>query len=325
MIPFAHKKILVVLGGRLGDTIFCTPSIHWLHQKFPALQIDALVLTSHAADVLANNPAINQVFITAEKEECRKIAEQYSLVICLHNDGKTPEYILTHTKECWIVPEFITDVQTHPAQQKFNFLQKKLGGEVLTASKQFFLYPQTKDQEKIAGLLRSHSADSKRDHLIGCHLGCHSLTKRGFRLKFWQRWQHDRAWSHANYLKLIRQLHAADPHIRVVLTGTQNEMLLGNKLQRKERRCINLIDKTSVQEMAALMSHLKIFITGDTGPLHVACTSPVNLVVLYGLNVITKIQPYPSRSNHKLIYAPTIGEIRVAEVYQAVNNMLNRD
>lgn len=317
MHAFPHKKILVVLAARLGDTIFCTPAIHFLKQKFPSLQIDALVLSKIAAEVLANNPAVENVFLATEKEECKKIAEQYSLVICLHNDATNRRYILELTNECWLAPEFVADLTKHPSQLKLNFLQKKLAIEPLPESERFFLYPQSKDQEKIANLLKEQGIEFGRHRLIGCHLGCHGLARRSLRLKFWRRWDHDKVWSHNNYLKLIRRLHASDPNIRVVLTGTKNEIILGNKLLRKEKRCISLIDKTSVQEMAALMPHLKVFITGDTGPLHIACTNSVSLVVLYGSYMI-KVPPYPVKPNHTLIYQPSIADIRVEEVYQAV-------
>ena len=75
-------------------------------------------------------------------------------------------------------------------------------------------------------------------------------------------------------------------------------------------------------ELAALISHCQIFISNDTGVMHVACATPTTVIALFGTNASdpTATGPYPSTPNHLTIARPNIATIGVTSVLHAIEN-----
>jgi heptosyltransferase-2 len=117
-----------------------------------------------------------------------------------------------------------------------------------------------------------------------------------------------------NYIALANELIQANPHIRLVITGSGNERFLGKKFTKQVSRTINLMGITSLQGLAALMNHLQIFITQDTGALHVASATEIPLVGLFGPTQTEITGPYPLQLRHAIIKKSTIEEITPREV-----------
>lgn len=70
---------------------------------------------------------------------------------------------------------------------------------------------------------------------------------------------------------------------RIVLTGGPGERDLGNDLAAAVKGpCLNLVGKTSVRQMMAVLSQCRLMITNDSGPMHVAAALGVPVVALFG-------------------------------------------
>jgi heptosyltransferase-1/heptosyltransferase-2 len=127
---------------------------------------------------------------------------------------------------------------------------------------------------------------------------------------------HAKVWPLENFVKLEASARKNDPRIRFVLTGSENEKPLGKIFQRQSNSIVNLIGKTSVLDLAALMSYISIYITSDTGALHVASATDVDLIALFGPTRTERTGPYPCRPNHTVIRRRSIEEIRVEDVLE---------
>jgi len=60
------------------------------------------------------------------------------------------------------------------------------------------------------------------------------------------------------------------------------------------------------------------FITPDTGAMHVACTSDVKLIALFGNTSVTRTGPYPASPNITVIEKQSMQEISPEMVYQMI-------
>jgi ADP-heptose:LPS heptosyltransferase len=127
-----------------------------------------------------------------------------------------------------------------------------------------------------------------------------------------------RLWAVENYVDTARLLRQADPRIRFVLTGTRNERFLSRRFAKEVSDVVDLVGHTSVHDLAALMSSLRVFLTHDTGALHVACVTDVPLVALFGPSRPQQTGPYPLRPQHTVIKRDVIAEIRPSEVCAAI-------
>lgn len=83
----------------------------------------------------------------------------------------------------------------------------------------------------------------------------------------------------------------------VVLAGGPDDTAKGEKITElagKPAQLINLIDQTSLRELAALIKGCKLFISADTGPLHFAAALKKPLIAMYGPTKADRTGPYGS-------------------------------
>jgi len=78
--------------------------------------------------------------------------------------------------------------------------------------------------------------------------------------------------------RLSRELDAF-----VVVTGAPNELALSHEIMRRmTAAAFDLTGKTSLQELVALMAESDLVITGDSGPMHIACAVQTPTIALHG-------------------------------------------
>lgn len=83
---------------------------------------------------------------------------------------------------------------------------------------------------------------------------------------------------------------------RILLTGGPAEQELGRDIEAAmQSKPLNLIGKTSVREMMALLSQCACLVTNDSGPMHVAAAYSVPIVALFGPTDSTTTSPLCSR------------------------------
>jgi ADP-heptose:LPS heptosyltransferase len=103
-----------------------------------------------------------------------------------------------------------------------------------------------------------------------------------------------------------------------VLTGSRNEGFLGRRFIKQVPQVINLVGKTSLLELAALMPRLQMFVTHDNGALHVACATGAPLVGLFGPTEPKQTGPYPYRPQNTFLRKTKMEEIKPVEVCAAI-------
>lgn len=114
------------------------------------------------------------------------------------------------------------------------------------------------------------------------------------------RWE-SKEWSPSNFAKLADKVCADGSY--VVLAGGPDEVKKGEQVisEANTDQIINLIGKTSLRELASLIDGAKIFVSGDTGPLHVAAALKKPLIALYGPTLADRTGPYGSENSTVII------------------------
>ena len=82
--------------------------------------------------------------------------------------------------------------------------------------------------------------------------------------------------------------------IRPVLAGGPGDAPLGQGVLQAAGNVpvINMIGQTSLRELGALIQHALFYVSGDTGPLHIATALQKNLVAIYGPTRPDRTGPY---------------------------------
>lgn len=307
---FEHKSVVMVTPARLGDTLMCTPAIHLLKQACPSVKIDIIALSELSAEVLRNNPDVNHVFVRPELD----MLPSYDRGINIHNGPEAQQYLNALNIPLDTIES--NDPQIHQAEQAILFMQKLLSLANCPVEKHYRLFSNEEDYAHVEAIFKLYQVDLEKDILIGCQIGCHSIAKKRF--AFLKKLSHPKIWPFEHIVELAQKLHAYSTKIKLVITGSNSEKVLGKKLEKRAQNIINFIDQTTVPQLYSLMKYLKLFISPDTGLMHVACASNVPLIALFGHTSLTRTGPYPRLKDLTLIQGSSMDAITVTEVFQAV-------
>jgi ADP-heptose:LPS heptosyltransferase len=304
------KRILLITTSHVGNSICCTPAIRLLKKHRPAIQLDLVAMSKRGAGVFVGNPDIETVYISTNKYRLRRLARNYDLIIAFHKDVAT-NYLAKVTNACVIAEP---SGAQHRAETLLLFMQSLIACTIDDEDLRYVIAHQLHDDEQI----KNYLTDCNTDYLVGLHLGCGRTLIHGWKFWYSKRDKDPRLWNLENYIELAQKLKDANPRIQIVITGSTNEKFLGKKFLKKVPDTIDLIGKTSIQSLAALMRYLRVFVTQDTGPLHVACSTDIPIVGLYGPTSPEVTGPYRLRPQHTIIKKQTISEITTDEVYKAI-------
>jgi lipopolysaccharide heptosyltransferase II len=89
-------------------------------------------------------------------------------------------------------------------------------------------------------------------------------------------------WPTSHFAALADQL-AEELDALVVVTGAPNEAALARDIVHHARySLLNVSGKTTLPQLVALLGESDVLVTGDSGPMHIACAVETPVVVMHG-------------------------------------------
>ncbi len=304
------NRILVARVGAIGDTLMTTPAVRALCEKHPGFEVDFLC-SSLAAPILRGNPRISHLYTLRYR----------NLPFAL-----SPE-------KWWLarqlrVRRYSSAVLLESAPQYRELIERAAPGEI----RSFRETPSDPELHSIANNLRaagfhdwaSHSVDmdllltgdeladgrkllagSPRP-LVAIHAGYGpSGKKAGQATRL-------RGWPTASFARLIQLL--AGRGVSVVLTGSAGDAEEANLISTFAgvETARVLAGKTSLRQMAGVVSMVDAVISVDSAPAHLAAAAGTPLVVLWGPGILQQTRPVSSKSpvtilRHEVPCAPCYG------------------
>ena len=135
--------------------------------------------------------------------------------------------------------------------------------------------------------------------IVGVHAGNSFRTRKPWRRIF--RRADLRAWPEDRWCDLISGMHRENRNIQFVLFGGAEDRSTNRRLRGRLRRVlpgISLADaagRTDLPLAAALLTRFSLFVSTDTGPLHMAAALGVPFIGLYGPTRFAETQPFPAK------------------------------
>jgi len=131
------------------------------------------------------------------------------------------------------------------------------------------------DSYKAANNLLSREGVSESDILIGIHPG--GIPSRRWPIK--------------NFISVIAKL-SREVSATFVITGDASDKRLADKIMAKiPAKAVNFSGKTDFLELTALIKRCVLYISNDTGPMHIAALLKVPLIALFGPGYIKRYDP----------------------------------
>jgi len=323
------KKVLLVNITRLGDMLQATPTIAGIKQENPDCHITVLV-EKQVEDVCHILPHIDQVIGIDLGFACRALAAEGSGIIdayqyvsslvdrlkaeefdyCLNMSSSAYTAILlrllgiqntggwSSDEEGYRVIEsewtrlFATSV--HHQNRQFNSLNLvdvfRCSADVEQHPRKLLVQIEPAAKEHCQKLL-SEAGFTNTGPLIAVQAGA-SQAKR--------------QWSPARFVEMVRLLDKKY-NARIVLTGAPKELSIVNPIVEgcASSNVLSIVGKTSIPQLAAMLSLCDVLVTGDTGPMHIAVAAGTPVVSMFLASAYGfETGPY---SEGNLVLQPVIG------------------
>lgn len=335
---YNHLKILVIRPGGIGDAVLLFPALRILKEQYQGCMIDVL----------------------AEKRNAG-IFDKYDLIheLILYDKSPINSLLRIYKNKYDVV---IDTEQWHRLSAVIAYLSRapiKIGFNTNDRSKLFtHKVDYSHDDYESVSFLNLVSSLSQNKHEFDVDNSFLSLPKDIHTNKlddlndYAGRWSNmagifcgatvkERMWGTDNFLELTRYL--IENNIGVVILGGSSEVGDSHQIAKSVgvEKVLNLAGQTSLLQTALIISKLDVFISADTGLMHIAYALGTPTVSLFGAGIEAKWGPKGKRNvilNKKLHCSPCtkfgytpacqidvkcLSDISVSEVGKAARSSLN--
>ena len=296
---------IVVRGPNwLGDAVMCEPALSQVRTIFPHAEITLLVKPA-IADLLAQHPAVNRTLVYDDRGRHAGLTGKWTLAGVLRRYRFDLAILFQNAFEAALIsflagiPRrfgyatdgrslFLTDPvslsarngQRHQVEYYWDLL-KPLGGHGPAPAPRLFV---TSEESASVTQRLAEAGIGASDLVIGVNPGStYGLAKR---------WLPDRYAEVVN--RVLKDLQAqAGGRVGVAIVGAKGEERLGQAIAEQiKARTVVCSGQTTVRELMALVKRCQLFLTNDTGPMHVAAAFKVPLVAVFGPTDWHTTSPY---------------------------------
>ena len=310
------KKILVChTGAWIGDMVLLTPSLRLLKQEFPESSL-TILLRPLVVDLMKTNPYVDSCIVDSKTENryqsffrmVRMIREyKFDMAVVMHHTSFSNAILpflaaipirvgsTFKGRDIFLTTVCKNRTGIHEVERYLNVVNTLLNmnhsdPDVVAKSKtewttQLEFWHTDSERQSILHIL-SDKGVTDEDRLLAINLGTTWPTKK---------------WSEKNFENVIIQMSDRLPNIKIVLVGSSNGTSLVEKMAFSDST-INLVGKTDILQLGALLELCDVCVTCDSGPMHIAAAVGTPTVSLFGPTSPVRHQPYGR--GHTIIEKP---------------------
>ncbi len=285
--------------------VLLTPALRGLRIAYPQSHL-ALLVRPLVADLMATHPYIDEVIIDNKGSGFSSLPSFWKSMSEIRRSGFDLAVVLhpTSFRNALIpflagVPERIgsnvsgrgilltkTCADRRDLHEVHRYLRVLELIDIYEPNAKLEFWHTDTDRHAADQILATHGVLPK-EHLIGVNLGTTWDTKR---------------WSLENFAEVITRAQKRF-EARILLTGSATEIPLGEALaQIAKVETVNLIGKTTLMQLGALIESCDLYLTCDSGPMHIAAAVGTPTIALFGPTSPTRHGPYGE--THKTIEKP---------------------
>ena len=303
-------KVLLIRLRLIGDVVFTTPIPRALKRAFPGAHITYLV-EQPAAPVVAGNPNIDDVIVVGRPRGLRRIAADltlarrlrrahFDLVIDMHG-GPRSSWLTWATGarqrigydiqgRRWMYTRIVARPRElrprHSVLNQWDLLpaiEGWPGGEPDPVLDAVEMANDPAVDARVFRRLVDAGVDAG-DELIVAHVSAGNPFRR---------------WPEPAFAQLVAALASASPRRRIVLSSGPSDRQAADRIAAAARAVLGAAANRVVEfgefdlaELRALIGRSRLFVGGDTGPLHIAATTATPVVGIYGPTESARSAPW---------------------------------
>jgi ADP-heptose:LPS heptosyltransferase len=285
------RRVLLLNATALGDLLFSTPTFRALQETYPHWQLDVLVHPRYR-DLVAHNPHLSRLWLYPGRGVrlltlMHQVRQQnYDLVIILH--GNDPEATLiaraagtpfvigsAHSPLSFAYSTTVShpDLLEHAIERRLAYA-RLLGAD--TQDRSMDLSIPASEIKRARDLLVTHFGGLP-DLLVAFHPTGSAPYK----------W-----WSPERYAELGRFIYERYQAPLLIISGSQDRPAAEALAARLPGPTLVTGGRYPLLRVAGLLSHCRLLVANDSGPLHMALALGVPTIALLGADHPARIGPY---------------------------------
>ena len=274
------RKFLVINMNYMGDALLTTPAIATLRREFPEAQIDTVVGTGAAAEVLAGNPDLDSIIARTARGSLGRVMQTFQLL----REGRYTDAIIlpplpAYAAAAWMartprrvglggrgMNRFLTELRSTRAVHMADTMRDTMPVPASPNVPRRLVVAVEKDALEAAERLLVESGVAMDGLILAVNVGATRPQKRWF------------AESFAQTLDLL-----ADIPCILVGAGAEDLALASQVLNLTQKaEPVNLVGRTGVKSLAAVLQRCSLLLSADSGPMHLATAVGTPSLALFG-------------------------------------------
>ena len=313
------KRFLIINPFGIGDVLFTTPVIRAIRDTYPDSAI-GYWCNQRVGEVLRNNPKIDKVFALSRgdikkiynKSWIKGMCEFLSLLRRIKQErfDISLDFSLDHRYSLISKLLGIKKRVGFNYKKRGRFLTHKINIEGYQSKHvvEYYLdllkFIEIKPQGYNLELFVSESHKIKSKNLLARY----GITEKDLVIGIapgggasWGKDATFKHWSALKYAQLADKIAKNFPS-RILILGDESERPIADvTVSAMKYKPLDFTGRTSLEELAALISNLNILITNDGGPLHIAVALGIKTAAIFGPVDTLVYGPYPASSKHIVI------------------------
>jgi lipopolysaccharide heptosyltransferase II len=351
-------RILIVRLRQIGDVVFTTPAVHALRDRHPDAHIAYLVEPA-AAPIVRGNPHLTEIIVAPKGQSLDGLRKDVELGLRLRRarfdvaldfHGGPRASLLTWLSRAPVRIGYDVAgrgwMYTHRVHRPRELRARHSVDNQWDLLDPLGIARPTPDRYPVEMALDPIAVDAVRTRLAPIVSGEERLVVLPVSAG-----NPFRQWPLEAFGEVAASLASSDNRTRVVITSGPSDADAAARVLADARRRLpegagdRILDcgEFSLPELRALVERAALYVGGDSGPMHVAATSSVPIVTLYGPTLPMRSAPWRATSRraialevHGLACRPCdqrrcapgdfrcLGWIRPAQVIEAAEQLLDR-
>ncbi len=283
-----YRRILIVRTDRIGDLLLSTPVIYALRQKYPQAYISMMV-APYAKDIVEGNPYLDEIIVYDKdgkhkswprsfKFSGRLKKKKFDLALILHPTNRVhlvtflagiPERLGYNRKFGFLLTQKKEHTKQEGSKHEAEYNLDLLGDLGITGNARDLFMPIRDELELWVEDLFVKQGIKNTDKILAVNPGASCPSK---------------VWPVERFAQVAEKL-AGRYNFKILILAGPKDMHLADKLAREIKvKAINLAGKTSVSQLASILKRCALFISNDSGPVHIASALGTPVISIFGRN-----------------------------------------
>jgi heptosyltransferase-2 len=270
----------------MGDVILSTPVFRAVREEYPDSHI-AVMVRPYTRECVEGNPYINEVIIYDKYGRHKSVSDSlrftldlrkknFDLALILHPTNRVnlitflagiPRRVGFNRKLGFLLTKRITHTKQLGEKHELEYtldIIRSIG--IVPRSKSLYM-PLKKDAARRIEKRLSGCGVTTDDRLVAVHPSASCPSKR---------------WPAERFARVADRLMKEDGVKIVLISGPDGKKDARDTKEKMENEPIDLSGRTSISELASLFKRCSLFISNDSGPVHVASAVGTPVISIFG-------------------------------------------